>query len=179
MVVRLLDGGRSGISARPNLLRKQLAIRALVPLLRAPIVECAVDALLGLVHCLFHPGCKGIQRRLGHEGVCRHACGRRQHTSSTTDALARCGIRDNGRFRLLSSWGSLIAPVIALTPPGEIRFTFFRPSAILNRGRRPKLTRQSPLPSKCGSLAMLAAMRRASSSVSTLAIWASFGFSHE
>ena len=68
MAVRLLDGGRSGISARPNLLRKQLAIRALVPLLRAPIVEGAVDALLGLVHCLFHPGCKGIQRRLRHEG---------------------------------------------------------------------------------------------------------------
>ena len=68
MVVRLLDGGRSGISARPNLLRKQLAIRALVPFLRAPIVEGAVDALLGLVHCLFHPGCKGIQRRLRHEG---------------------------------------------------------------------------------------------------------------
>ena len=64
----LLDGGTSGISARPNLLRKQLAIRALVPLLRAPIVEGAVDALLGLVHCLFHPGCKGIQRRLRHEG---------------------------------------------------------------------------------------------------------------
>ena len=46
---------------------KQLAIRALVPLL-ALIVEGAVDALLGLVHCLFHPGCKGIQRRLRHEG---------------------------------------------------------------------------------------------------------------
>src|SRR6476660_9633503 len=63
MVVRLLDGGRSGISARP----KQLAIRALVPFLRAPIVESAVDALLGLVHRLFHQGCKGIQRRLRHE----------------------------------------------------------------------------------------------------------------
>jgi hypothetical protein len=24
--------------------------------------------LLGLVHCLFHPGCKDIQRRLCHEG---------------------------------------------------------------------------------------------------------------
>src|SRR6476620_7177878 len=68
MVVRLLDGGRSGISARPNLLRKQLAIRALVPFLRAAIVEGAVDALLGLVHCLFHLGCKGVQRRLLHEG---------------------------------------------------------------------------------------------------------------
>jgi hypothetical protein len=31
--------------------------------------------------------------------------------------------------------------------------------------------------SKVGSLAMLLAMRRASSSVSSLAIWASFGFS--
>ena len=67
MVVRLHDGGTSGISAKPNLLMKQLAIRALVPLL-ALIVEGAVDALLGLVHCLFHPGCKGIQRRLRHEG---------------------------------------------------------------------------------------------------------------
>ena len=57
-----------GDSARPNLLRKQLAIRALIPLLRAPIVEGAVDALLRLVHCLFHPGCKGIQCRLRHEG---------------------------------------------------------------------------------------------------------------
>jgi hypothetical protein len=67
-LVRLLDGGTSGISARPNLLRNQLAIRALVPLIRALIVEGAVDALLGLVHCLFHPGCKGTQRRLRHEG---------------------------------------------------------------------------------------------------------------
>ena len=33
--------------------------------------------------------------------------------------------------------------------------------------------------SKVGSLAMLLAMRRASSSVSTLAMWASFGFSRE
>jgi hypothetical protein len=24
--------------------------------------------LLGLVHCLFHPGCKGTQRRLRHKG---------------------------------------------------------------------------------------------------------------
>src|SRR6476660_9702552 len=68
MVVRLLDGGTSGSSARPNLLRKQLAIRALVLLFRALIAEGSVDALLGLVHRLFHPGCKGIQRRLRHEG---------------------------------------------------------------------------------------------------------------
>src|SRR4029077_19417189 len=33
-----------------------------------------------------------------------HAWGRRQHTSSTTDALARCRIRGSGRFRSLSSW---------------------------------------------------------------------------
>ena len=44
--------------------------------------------------------------------------------------------------------------------------------------RRPKLT-ASALPSKVGSFAMLLAMRRASSSVSTFAIWASFGFSRE
>jgi hypothetical protein len=33
----------------------------------------------------------------------------------------------------------------------------------LRKGRRPKPTRQSPLPSKCGNLAMLLAMRRTSS----------------
>ena len=36
-----------------------------------------------------------------------------------------------------------------------------------------------PLPSKVGNLAMLLAMRRASSSVSTLAMWHQFGFSRE
>jgi hypothetical protein len=45
---------------------------------------------------------------------------------------------------------------------------------------QPLLTNfMSTRPSKFGSLAMLLAMRRASSSVSALAMWASFAFSHE
>jgi len=87
-----------------------------------------VDLLLSLVHCLFHR----------YVGTDRNACGRCPHTIPTTNASARCRIRDNGRFRMLSSSVPFVEAPVDRKPAREGAVPLNSPAP--RTGRRPKPT---------------------------------------